>query len=51
MSRSWIVPIADILLGGNARQLTATRSLWRLAQAEGRKTGFFHAERIKGAGG
>jgi hypothetical protein len=51
MSRLWIVPIAVILLGGNARRLTATRSVWRLAQAEGRKTGFFHAERVKGAGG
>ena len=49
MRQSGIVPIAVILLGWNARATSPQQDQyggWR--NLKGRKTGFFHAERIKG---
>jgi hypothetical protein len=52
MRRPWIVPIAAILLGWNARATSPQQHQyggWR--NLKGSKTGFFHAERIKGRWG
>jgi len=49
MRRPWIAPIAAILLGWNARANSPQQDQyggWR--NLKGRKTGFSHAERIKG---